>query len=140
MLKGRAHRGDKLQLKTRDQDIFEVTVDQDGMFKFGEIRLYDKTNTITIFNPTLESRGVSDSGVSVNVYYDSSLAPYFNRTDPITKISLATAEVFEIVGCRTCGNYQLLESWIFFGNRCTLSQNCQGNQFWEAQDDKFWQP
>jgi hypothetical protein len=137
-LRGRAHPGDRLQLQARDQGPFEATADQSGSFVFDEVRLYNKANTITIFNPTLESRGISNSRISVTVYYDSSHAPYFGRYDPITKVSLNTVDASVIVRCNTCRTFQLKESWISVGNRCTLALNCQ-DQFWVAQDEEFWQ-
>ncbi len=125
----------KLQLKARDQDLIDTIADENGKFFFFKIHLSGRTNTITVFNKSLTSNEFSEARVSFTVYYDSTLAPYFDRIDPITRVNLSSQDLIEIVLCRSCKIYQLYESWVSVGNKCTV---CPGNECIRSHEDEFW--
>lgn len=137
IFKGHAHRGVTLRISGEGHASVDVAADDSGYFVSPPVRLHRRVNTFTICNHSVEQSVVPRSSVSLTVYLDASLSPFFKRIDPITRTRLDTVDIFEVVRCRVCGIFQLLATWTGF-SICPICHT--GSEYWSAEKDEFWAP
>jgi hypothetical protein len=133
--KGRAHEGTTLTISTQDNTPVDVKVDSTGSFVSSSIQLKNKVNNFAILNRTIKNLDAQNAQLALTVYLEASLSPIFKRIDPITRTRLETVDIYEIIRCRACNNFQLLTTWIG-GSSCPICQN--GVHYWGAERDEFW--
>jgi len=127
---GMASPGARLQLILNETPGAVVTADNQGRFRFHQVKLPAQNNTLTVsqvdVSPDLSRRAI----VNVRVRL-----PYIGQKDWYTRQELTPDK--EIVRCRRpgCGRYVLRETWNHEGCYC----GAKGNQFFTPDQHEFFQ-
>lgn len=130
----KGHPGNAYKLKYK-MDEYLSTANNEGEFRFDQIKLGDGRNCFEIVNQ--EYGDVESQNIKFAVIYDRSKLIYIGRSDPVVgKIFTTEDDISIIIRCKRCGTFYY-KSTISDGNGCCA--NCRHSQFWNHRDKEFHQ-
>lgn len=121
-------------IQVNNEEVTKLRADIVGDFRLDDITLKFGENIITCYSA--EYFFLDNVPLILHLHFEESY-PFIGRNDPLTQKLFQKEELNMIIKCQICGNFQYDFSIEETDGYCTI-MDCDGSEFWNHHEPRFW--